>query len=436
MSEPSIRWPVEVLPSEDSRIILATQGIRLWTAECGLLSNGDCLCLSCSDQTTAENLRAQSRVAFSIIDPHSSRVIQGSGIARVSGKTDDGNVLVRLEPYRIGVGADQTFELRLNGWTRVTDAAPPPISTFSFWYQAFRAVTLTLAGLSVLLGAAAAFAQGHFDPILLILSLVGGLLAHAGANATADYFDFRNGVDLSRALSSHLGALARERVQPELILMAAMACFSATALIGIILVQLVGWQLLLFGLVGLLGAFFYTGWPVSYKYRAMGELLLGILMGPTMVMGSYFLYTRGWDWGVFLLSVALGVLISSVSLVNNLRDIPDDQAAGIRTLPMALGVAGTKKLYYALISAPYALAAASVLVYPRFWPLAIVVASLPQAITAIRVLRDTADDVQDIRQQASKKPYPLYSIRLHLRFGTLAVVGLVLAGVIPLLLGR
>jgi 1,4-dihydroxy-2-naphthoate octaprenyltransferase len=158
-------------------------------------------------------------------------------------------------------------------------------------------------------GAATAFVYGRFDWLYLVLALIGTVLAHAGANATADYFDFKKGVDLSRALSSHLGALAREKVEPEMILLAAFACFLITALVGLVLVYLVGWPLLLFGLAGLLGAFFYTGRPVSYKYRAMGELMLGILMGPVIVMGSYFLHTQSWNWTVFLISISLARLV-------------------------------------------------------------------------------------------------------------------------------
>ncbi len=430
MSELSINWPPEVSISEGCRVILATQGIRLWTAECLVLNRGDALQLICSDKTTLDNLRRQSRVAFSVVDPNLDATIQGSGIARVEGEADAQGVRIALEPYRLAVGQERTYELKLNGWMEVTEVSPPDLRSVGFWYQAFRAVTLTLSVIPVLMGAAAAFAQGQFDPGLLILAAIGGALAHAGANAFADYFDFKKGVDSSRALSSHLGALARERVAPEWILLAAFACFSATALIGIVLVQRTGWPLMLFGLVGLLGAFSYTGWPVAYKYRAMGEPLLGVLMGPLMVMGSYYLQTRGWDWALFLLSLAVASIVASISRVNNLRDLPDDQMAGIRTLPMALGVTGTKRLYYLLTVTPFLLALASIAVSPRFWPVAVVIASFPSAFTAVRVLRNTRDDVQDIRNKAAHAPYPLYSIRLHLRFGMLAVIGLVLAGLL------
>jgi 1,4-dihydroxy-2-naphthoate octaprenyltransferase len=428
MSTPGINWPLARPPSEGARIIVASQGPRLWTVECHLEAFGEAFRLTGADRTTLQNLIRQHRVAFTIVDD--GPAIQGSGMARTAGPNSD----LILEPYRLADG-ESTFELKLNGWAQITDAPAPDISRYAFWYQAFRLVTVPLSALPVLVGGAAAFALGHFNILGLALALIGTVAAHAGANAVADYFDFKNGVDLSKALSSHLGALAQERVEPELILIAAFACFLITAVVGLVLVQTVGWGLLWFGLSGLVGAFFYTGRPISYKYRSLGELMLGILCGPVIVMGAYYVGTRGWDWGVFLMAAALGMIISSISLANNLRDLPDDGAAGIRTLPMSLGVRGAKRLYYLLTWGPYAVMAASLAFHPGFWPVVVVLLSLPKAAAAAQALRATSDDINDIRQKATTNPYPLNSIRLHARFGELAVVGLVIAGVIRLVAG-
>lgn len=424
----SIAWPLATRPQDGDKIVLATQGPRLWTNECRLESFGETLRISGADRTTLENLRRQQRVAFTIVN--GGKPVQGSGMARLAGS---GSELI-LEPYRISDGSD-TFELKLNGWAKADEAPPPDIRQFAFWYQAFRLVTLPLSALPVLAGGAAAFALGQFNIFLLALALIGAVAAHAGANALADYFDFKNGIDLAKALSSHLGALAQEKVEPELILMAAFICFLVTAVIGLVLVQVVGLGLLWFGLAGLLGAFFYTGRPVSYKYRALGELMLGILCGPVITMGAFYVETRGWDWGVFLISSALGMIISSISLVNNLRDMPDDRAAGIRTLPMSLGIRGTKQLYYFLTWGPYIIAGASLIFHPGFWPIAVIFLSLPRAVKAIQALHTTSNDINEIRQKALKKPYPLNSIRLHTRFGELAVLGLVVAGVMRVFAG-
>jgi 1,4-dihydroxy-2-naphthoate octaprenyltransferase len=215
-----------------------------------------------------------------------------------------------------------------------------------------------------------------------------------------------------------------------MILLAAFGCFMVTAISGMVLLQVTGWKLLLFGLAGLLGAFFYTGRPISYKYRALGELMLGILVGPVIVMGAYFVQTSDWDWAVFLISASLGMLISSISLVNNLRDMPDDRASGIQTLPMFLGISHTKRLYYVLTVAPYLAAAGAVVMEPACWPIGLAAISVPQAVTAIRALSSTKDDIDQIREKALTNPYPLNSIRLHARFGALVVVGLLVAAVI------
>jgi 1,4-dihydroxy-2-naphthoate octaprenyltransferase len=424
-------WPLPNIPSKDDRVVLASQGIRIWTAETRLEFFDGNLKLAGADSPTLENIKHQQRVAFTILSSGPDGPVQGSGIARIMEGAD--NSCIEVEPYRITCGEEQTYEFKLAGWSLVSEEAPPDISMFTFWYQAFRAVTLPMSALPVLVGAAAAFFYGQFNWLYLVLALLGTVLAHAGANAAADYFDFKKGVDLSRALSSHLGALARERVEPEMILLAAFACFLFTAIIGLVLVYLVGWLLLLFGLGGLLGAFFYTGRPVSYKYRALGELMLGILMGPVIVMGSYFLHTQSWSWLLFLISIALGMLVSSVSLVNNLRDLPDDKAAGIRTLPMTLGVSKTKSLYYFLTGCPYLLAAAAIAFDRSLWPVALIAVSVPQAVKTIQVLRRTKDDVEDIRQKSRAYPYPLYSIRLYVSFASLTVAGFVIAGLVKLI---
>jgi 1,4-dihydroxy-2-naphthoate polyprenyltransferase len=428
LSDVMNNWPLPYVPANNDRVVLASQGIRLWTAECRVgLFNGN-LKLACLDRMTLENLRRQQRVAFTIFISDLVHSIQGSGIVRNTENTNNGNQLIEIEPYRLSLGSEQTYELKLSGWTTVSAGTPPDFSRLSFWYQAFRAVTLPMSVLPVMVGAAAAWFYGQFNWLLLFLALIGTILAHAGANAVADYFDFKKGVDSSRALSSHLGALAREMVEPETILLAAFACFLITALIGLVLVYLVGWPLLLFGIAGIMGAFFYTGRPVSYKYRGMGELTLGILMGPVIVMGSYYLHTQGWNWVVFLISIALAMLVTSVSLANNLRDLPDDKLAGILTLPMILGITGTKYLYYFLTVSPYLLIIGGIAFSHQLWPIVLVFISVPQAVKTIRALTSTGNDVNDIRQKSQLTPYPLYSIRLYTRFTILIIVGSIIAG--------
>ena len=52
---------------------------------------------------------------------------------------------------------------------------------------------------------------------------------------------------------------------------------------------------------------------------------------------------------------AAGCLACALLVVNNLRDIPSDTAAGKRTLAVRLGDARTRTLYVALLVAAYVL---------------------------------------------------------------------------------
>ncbi len=428
-SGPLNTWPLAQKPGKDDILVLSSEGVRLWSAPCQVESFNGSLRLSCSDRPTLANLKRQSRVAFTVVGGRPEAALKGSAMAKVI-EERGGQASILLEPYRI-ISGDEIFELRLAGWKKVQEQTLPR-SKYAFWYQAFRAVTWPLSVLPVLIGAAGGFAQGSFSWPLLLLSLAGTLLMHAGANAVADYFDFKKGVDRSTALSSHLGALAREQVEPETILLAAFACFAGAVLIGLVLVQLIGWILLLFGLAGLLGSFFYTGRPLSYKYRGMGELFLGVLLGPIIVTGAYFVQTQNWDWEVFLISVGLGMLVSSVTLANNLRDLPDDRAAGIRTLPMALGIRRAKRLYYLLIGLPYLSVAGAIALEPRYWPAALVVLSLPKAVSTVRALGEAGEEEESIRRKALTSPFPLNSIKLHLQFGALVLAGVVIVGIMRL----
>ena len=56
---------------------------------------------------------------------------------------------------------------------------------------------------------------------------------------------------------------------------------------------------------------------------------------------------------VLWLSVPVGLLITSIIVVNNLRDIPTDRKSGKKTLAVILGERGTKLEYLSLVIGAY-----------------------------------------------------------------------------------
>jgi len=417
---------------------LATQGMRIWCEVASFRLEGeDLLCTLREGSRSLTNVRVNPRVSFSIGGPNHGGTVRGSGIAR---QVPGNGAAVSVSPYRLeidgsapGSPAGRAIVKKGRDW-RVEDEAGPSLRSHAgfsgrlrFWLKATRAVSFPLSILPVALGTVLAVMQGAFDPLVFILSLVGGVAAHAGANLVSDYNDFRKGIDTPDALSSHPGALVDESLPPERILAASFVISMLAVAAGTVLAVKVGYAILLIGAVGLLGGILYTSGSFAYKYRGLGELFIFFLMGPLMVSGAYYVQLRRIELLPIVLSLPLGLLVASVTLANNLRDIVDDRKSGTRTLPMRVGIRAAKRLYYGMLILPYALVGGAVAGDLSLFPLLLTLLSLPAAVRAIRAVWTSGDTAEEIRARAAERRYPLNSIRLHLRFGVLLITGCLLS---------
>src|SRR5207244_3477650 len=82
------------------------------------------------------------------------------------------------------------------------------------------------------------------------------------------------------------------------------------ALAGLYLIAQRGWPIILLGLLGLAGGYFYTAPPFEYKFKALGIPLVFLLMGPLMVAGSYYAITGMFDPATVIVSVPVGLLVT------------------------------------------------------------------------------------------------------------------------------
>jgi 1,4-dihydroxy-2-naphthoate octaprenyltransferase len=123
------------------------------------------------------------------------------------------------------------------------------------------------------------------------------------------------------------------------------------------MVSIRGWPLLLLGLVGVFGAWGYTGGEINYKSRGLGVLLVFFLMGALLIGGSYYTASGNYHINIFLLSLPFSLLSSLLLLSNELRDYEEDLAGGIKTLSVRLGYQLGVKLYYWIVAMIYFISA-------------------------------------------------------------------------------
>ncbi len=282
---------------------------------------------------------------------------------------------------------------------------------FQNWARALRAYSFSATIIPVVCAFLSAHAQGlPVEWRLFPLMLFCALLLHAGVNLLNDYYDFVLGFDTAAARGSS-GLLTGSVVRPEYMLHWGRFYLFTGAAAGLLLAAVRGWPLLLTGIAGLAGAWGYSC-RCGYKYKGLGELFVFVLMGPLLFGGAFFSATGTITASAVWPALSCGCLVTAILLVNNLRDIKMDSAAGFRTLPMRLGAAGTKKLYTALIMTAFIATSAAGVCLPLL--------SLPVAWRRVRTVLAAGEF------ETGLAAAPQQTAGLYLIFGVLLAAGLAL----------
>ena len=291
-------------------------------------------------------------------------------------------------------------------------------------WEILRPFAYTASVIPVLAGAALAYVDGGFSLAPFLAALAGAVLLHSGTNIVNEVYDVRQGVDtITSPRASH--AIVKGRLTERSALITAAIAFALAVVVGVYLVALRGPAIVALGLLGLVGGWGYTAPPLQYKYRALGVPLVFLLMGPLMVVGTYFAVTGQWSLDALILSVPVGLLVAAILHGNEWRDISEDTRAGIVTLSSRLGKEWAHYGYVALVLGAYitlGLAVAFRLLPPATL-LAIV--SLPFLAQVVRSAELGASG-----QARAIAMIDLQTARLHLAFGALLVLGVLLSGVL------
>ncbi len=217
---------------------------------------------------------------------------------------------------------------------------------------AVRPKTLPAAASGVITGTALAFYDGHFRFIPALAALIVALLLQIGSNLANDVYDYERGADAGERHGpmrvTQTGLLTPEQVKTGM-----WVVFGLSALVGFYLFFVAGWVVIFIGLAAILSAIAYTGGPFPLGYYGLGDLFVFIFFGLTAVIGTYFVQAGSVSVGAFWMSLPIGWLIVDILVVNNLRDIDADRAAGKLTLAVRLGEDLTRIEYSVLLAGSY-----------------------------------------------------------------------------------
>ncbi len=230
------------------------------------------------------------------------------------------------------------------------DETSVSIDSLKAWYLAARPKTLTCAAVPVMIGGSLAMvdAGAEFQWIPAFLCLLFAFVMQIDANLVNDYFDCVRGNDdetrLGPKRACAQGWVRLKSMKRAIAITTLLACA-----VGLPLVWWGGAEMILIGALCVLFCFLYT---TVLSYLGLGDLLVLVFFGVVPVCLTYYLClpvpSHTVTWEVVLSSVACGMVIDGLLIVNNYRDMDNDKKAGKITLVVRLGSIASKGLYLVL----------------------------------------------------------------------------------------
>lgn len=272
--------------------------------------------------------------------------------------------------------------------------APEPMPTTTggervrIWILAARPKTLWAAVAPVVLGTALAIEAGAVHVPAALAALVASVLIQIGTNFSNDYHDFVKGADTA-ARKGPLRVTQAGLVAPDAVRRAALLTFGLAFLVGIYLIWRGGWVILVIGALSILFGILYTAGRYSLAYLGLADLFVFIFFGPVAVAGTHYVQSLTLDMNAVIAGCGAGFLSTAILLVNNIRDVDEDGAAGKRTLVVRAGRSFGVVLYAAcFIGAAIAVGTAVALNPGHTWALAALIV-VPIGLMNLRKLRSS-----------------------------------------------
>jgi len=260
--------------------------------------------------------------------------------------------------------------------------AAQPLTPGRVWWSAVRPATLAASVSPVLAGTAIALHQGAIRPLAGLGALVVAIAMQLGVNFANDYSDHVRGADRQRV--GPVRAASSGVVAPDQVRLAAIASFAVAGGVGVVLSVATDWRLLIAGAACLLAGWLYTGGPRPYGYLGLGELFVFVFFGLVATCGTVYVESLRITPLAVLLACSMGFLASAILVLNNLRDLDTDAAAGKRTLATLIGRERTRYLLLVLVCAAFAVPIVVLMTRQAAWTVMFVHFAIPIAAGSVR----------------------------------------------------
>jgi|DewCreStandDraft_4_1066084.scaffolds.fasta_scaffold15083_5 1,4-dihydroxy-2-naphthoate octaprenyltransferase len=206
-----------------------------------------------------------------------------------------------------------------------------------------RAPFLTVTIIPVLLGTAMALKTGvPFNWQIFLAIMFGFVFLHLGTNIINDYFDDINGTDRINKefvfpFTGGSRLIQMDFLKPKEVLLESVIFFILGSIFLLYIFYLKGFYILFLLFISLIAGIFYTAPPFKWAHRGLGEFFIFLGFGPIMVTGAYYALSGNLNVQIFLVSIPIGLLASSIIDINEFPDYNADKVTGKRNIIVRIG---------------------------------------------------------------------------------------------------
>lgn len=205
------------------------------------------------------------------------------------------------------------------------------------WYQASRPAFFVATFVPLTLGGVVASQSGSWNTVRWLVVLLGSFTVHLCTNLANDYYDYLSGADAGDSIGGsrviQQGKITVAQLRNALIIL-----YGIGFLCGAGLVWTSGaWWLAGLVCLAFFSSIFYTAPPIRYGYLGLGEVFVGVNMGPVMVVGTAAALSGEFLPRALWLSLPVGVMVAMILYYQSLPDMDADRAVGKMTVAVRLG---------------------------------------------------------------------------------------------------
>lgn len=253
------------------------------------------------------------------------------------------------------------------------------------YIEAARLRTLPLSVSGIIAGSSIAAFQNTFNWKIFVLALLTTIGFQIISNFANDYGDGVKGTDSDDRIGPKR-AIQSGVINPNQMLTAIKISVIITFLIAVLLIYTAFGKddflnlfiFFILGILSIVAAIKYTMGKKAYGYSGFGDFFVFVFFGIVSVLGSYYLYSKKFDFLVLLPAFTVGLLSIGVLNLNNMRDRESDIKANKETIVVKIGGKMAKYYHYYLLIASFLFALLFTIVnYKSLYQFIFVIAYIP-----------------------------------------------------------